>query len=1229
MRYARAVAVLVFCLMPFDALLGQTGAGRIQGTVKDISGAVVPNAKVVALHVDTGNTFTTQSNSDGFFIFPAAQPGRYRVSAESPGMETWQGELELMTGQEAVINPVLEVGTTATRISVAGDVTQLVTTTNPTLSTVVERARIEQLPLNGRNLGSLVQLTTPGLVGSSNAPRAFGLRDGLVQFVQDGASVTDANITQLSKRPPGLDTVQEYQVVMSVPSAKYAAAVTTSFSTRSGTNQFHGSLFYTGRNNGFGVARQRQDFYTRPPQLIRNEYGASIGGPVRLPHLYKGKDRTFFFFAWEAYDLRNAATMSARLPTTAMQQGDFSQLTDGQGRPITLYDPWSTGSKAQNYVREPFVGNIIPLTRRSPLTAYYYKSMPQPNQPGVNPAMAADYFGPSPTTEDDNTYTARIDHRLSDRDQIFARFTLGNVDSLNRNAGSGSVLPMSLDKLWNATYQTERDRTGTFSWDHTFGPAFFVETVVTGGQVFWGFDIGDPLANSILSPQLGVPNPFNLPGAPSLTGLAFNQQITGSIPRYDSSMPVTGEQNFTLVRGKHEFDFGWRFQRMFLDTLPDRPGEGAISFSSLATGLYDPATGTAFGAYPRTGDDGANFFLGLAASYAQTLPAPQLNLRANQASGYFQDNWKPAQNLTLNLGLRYDYMQPLLDANGTTSAFDFANHAIVRDASLPQMIAAGATTQAIVNAYRAIGVKYETTQQTGGNLVNVGQRNFSPRLGLAYNWRLGGHSMVLRGGYGEYRVTLAPRLFTAQRSNPPLQGTVSYSINSAAKTPDGLPNYGLRSVPTAIAGTSSATNIIDPNAANAIARGVAVTMLNSNLPIPVAREWNITMETESMHGTLLRVAYVGTAGRQLDQDIMMNGQPNNYVYFATTGQPLPTGAFAPVARRDYDQTTYGDIKVLSMTGYSNYNGLEVEVQRPFRHGLAFQASYVLSNALGTGSGGQILAQTSGLPDPITFLPGSVPANFDAYNRFYNYARDIGIPQHQIKWNVLYDLPFGRGKKWLSSAGGVLNRIVGGWQLAGFSTLSSRWITLPTNNWGAVGPVQVYGTKYPIQDCRSGTCIPGYLYYNGYIPANLINSYDANGKPNGVMGVPQNYHPSSQPIWPIPANPNPSDPNYMLYGTNIVYVPMKNGTQQRVAYDTGLNPLRNQYIPGPWSWPTIDCSLFKVIPISERLFLRLNMDFFNAFNMPGTPNANANTGIVSLQTSANAPRELQWTLRLTW
>jgi hypothetical protein len=212
---------------------------------------------------------------------------------------------------------------------------------------------------------------------------------------------------------------------------------------------------------------------------------------------------------------------------------------------------------------------------------------------------------------------------------------------------------------------------------------------------------------------------------------------------------------------------------------------------------------------------------------------------------------------------------------------------------------------------------------------------------------------------------------------------------------------------------------------------------------------------------------------------------------------------------------------------------------------------------------------------------------------------------------------------------ALDAIAGGWQLVGNGSVNTRWWTLPTTNWGPTGQVEIYGTKYPIQDCRSGVCYPGYLYWNGYIPANRINSYDAKtGKPNGVMGVPSNYKPAESPLIPAPANGgSTSDPNYAYYNTNSVVIPLKNGNTVRTTMDTSLHPWRNQFVLGPLAW-NLNASLFKVFRIKEKAQLRLNADFFQVLNNPGYGNPTGE-GIISLQNSANSPRVLQLTLRLTW
>jgi hypothetical protein len=388
----------------------------------------------------------------------------------------------------------------------------------------------------------------------------------------------------------------------------------------------------------------------------------------------------------------------------------------------------------------------------------------------------------------------------------------------------------------------------------------------------------------------------------------------------------------------------------------------------------------------------------------------------------------------------------------------------------------------------------------------------------------------------------------------------------------------------------------------------------------------MTLETEVMKDTVARVGYIGTAGRNLEVNQTFNANPvSNYVWYVNSGLPLPTGLYSNTARRSYDQTTYGDIRVYSKLGWSNYNGLQLELERRYSKGFAYQVFYLMSNSISTGSinsqgGGSVNAA---VPQPEIYLPGALPQNLKDRIRFYDYARDVDIPQHRVRWNFLVDLPVGQGKKFLSNAGSVLDRVVGGWQVAGYGSTQSRYWSLPTSNWGALGPVEVYGTKYPIQDCRSGPCFPGYLYYNGYIPANRINVR------GGVMGVPQNYNPSSQPINPTPANGGSSaDPNFSNYETNNVVVRLKNGTNQLVAFDNGLHPWRNQAMAGPWL-TSMTASLFKTVPITERVKLRLNLDAFNVFNQPGLPLPDAATGILSLRTSAQGARTLQYSARLTW
>ena len=371
---------------------GQTGNGSLQGSVNDASGAVMPGAHLILLNLGTAREYDTTSNEVGFYAFPSLLPGRYRLTAEANGMEKWEGEFVLQVRQAAQVNPSLKIAGATTQITVAGDVSALVSTTNATLGNVLERERIEQLPLNVRKFNTLVLQNTPGMEDYENNPRVYGLRAGNMEFTQDGVSLENRRSGMISERAPGLDTVQEFRVETNNSNARLSRPATTIASTKSGTNVLHGSMFETARHSALGTARRRQDFWTKAPLYIRNEYGVSMGGPVVLPKLYNGRNRTFFFAAYEAMSQIVRQTGNTSVPTVAMRGGDFSGLVDGTGRQYTIYDPWSTGA---NYQRVPFVGNKIPTTRQSPVAAYLYSISVLPTHNNVNPLVESNFYGQS------------------------------------------------------------------------------------------------------------------------------------------------------------------------------------------------------------------------------------------------------------------------------------------------------------------------------------------------------------------------------------------------------------------------------------------------------------------------------------------------------------------------------------------------------------------------------------------------------------------------------------------------------------------------------------------------------------------------------------------------------------------------------------------------------------------------------------------------------------------
>ncbi|HKA01136.1 MAG TPA: TonB-dependent receptor, partial [Candidatus Solibacter sp.] len=1252
LRYVTAILVFA-CASSAQSV---TGGGTIQGTVKDSSGSAIAKAKLAITHLATGTVLKTETNSDGYFATPPIQIGKYKVRVEAAGMKIWESEVTLETGRTADIEPILTVGQVTETIQVTESI-PMITTTDPTDGTTLDAKRIQELPINGRDMNTLLADVTPGIeqvIDVNGGVRTSGMMVYSTNYVQDGAASNNREFGG-SMNIAGLESVGEVRVETSTSNAKYSSPASVIVTTRSGTNQTRLSVYETLRNNAFGVARARQDvnYNGTPyqvPKLIRNEFGGSIGGPVYLPtfglngrKFYDGRSKTFFFLSREGQELRQGISKDFTVPTMAMRRGDFSQLYDVQGRFITIYDPLTGSVETLSPTRHvtqrlPFPGNIIPINRESPLAKFIYGITPPPTD-ATNPLVASNLKRVVATNglpnQSNNPSTVRVDHHFSGNDNIFVKFNGGTLHTNFMGTGGSTGAPTSGMEA-NQTFLLMDAIGGAFSWTHLFNAHLFMET--NGNRTAQTTKTVNGRDQENWSSVLKLPNPFGEIGWPALQNLEFMNYIEGDNRRMLRTLVDNVEQNFTYIHGTHNIQFGWRFFREHQTLLPDQGNiSGYSDFNSLATALQSSTLGsdTSPQAVPQTGDNAANFFLGYGADYNVGLKRGFFYIRDKNAGLYLQDNWKATKNLTLTFGLRWDMNPALNDERYLINSFDIKNHAIVLPEPLDYYYKIGATTPKIVAQYEALDVKFESAEQAGmnKNIFPSNMFDLGPRAGIAYKALHGSKSFVIRGGYGLYISPIPMRTLLAQfSSSQPFRTTYQYNPNNATYSPDGIPNWLLRNAPVYIAGlNTNDPNMIDLNNPASIGRGQSIVTMG-DLPSMKIHEWNATFEKQIHNSMAFRIRYTGRHGWHADQlDNINPSQPSNYVWYMLTGQPLPTGTFSGEARRPYDQRAYTDIKILTKTGMINSQTFTVEFERRFSKGLGFQIFHTVTN--GYRLAGNSFRDDAGTVADV-YLPGSVPTDPAALNRFLNYHRDTAVPQQRTRWNWSYDLPFGRGKLLGRNAAKWVNNLIGGWRMAGSGTIVSTWFALPTNQWGAFTGFEVYGKKYPILDCRStpatartsadARCFQGYLYFNGYISQRLINSYNANGIPNGVFGLPADYHAAESPVNPWPKGGQTTDANASLYDTNNVNIRLQNGTTVQTNVDTGLHPWRSQFRLGPFNWTT-DTSLLKSFALKERLALRMAFDLFNVFNVQGL-NTPGSDGIVTLQNSYGGfgirPRQVQ-------
>lgn len=1288
-RSVLAMTLLLICIVGAQAQ-SSSGGGTIQGTVKDQSGAVLPGAKVKITNTATGLVQNTVTNDSGFYTTPSLTIGRYKIHIEATGMKTWQGEVQVETGRQSEVESVMVIGQVGEVVQIEGNVAPLVTTTDPTEGATLDSKRIKELPINGRNINTLLEDVTPGVEAINDVNggvRISGLMVYSTNYTQDGATTNNREFGG-SGIVSGLESIGEVKVETSTSSAKYTTPTSVIITTKGGGNEFHGSLFETHRNNAFGVARARQDVLPggeyKVPKLIRNEFGGSIGGPVYLPKFgeggksfYDGHNKTFFFFSREGNRLRQGITRGFTVPTAAMRQGDFSGLIDSLGRQIKIYDPLTSRVQTINgrqvTVRDQFPNNQIPLNRISPLAKYMFSITPLPN--GIsNPLISNNLIIPVATNafpnRNDDPTTIRIDHRFSEKDNAFFKVNGGRIYSNFLGTATGNGAPTANNEA-NVTYLPMAAIAGALSWTHTFSPTFFVETLLNRTWQSTQTIAGPVDKQQIFSKQLGLPNNFNEVGWPALRslGLAGGSNnytyIEGDNRRAVYSIPTNFQQNYTLVRGTHNIQFGGSFTNDREHLLPDQGDiSGAASFNSQATALQDPAQANPT-ATTLTGYDTANFFLGYAGSYNVGLKRGFMQVYEKKYGFYLQDNFRVTKRLTITPGLRWDVNPAFHERNNLLSAYDVQNHALLLPESIDSYIKKGATTPQLIAAYQAIGIKFESAADVGksSQLFKSNLYDFSPRGGFAYRLFDGNRQLVIRGGYGIYSSAIPMRTLLANFSGLlPFRTTFTYNPNASAQSPDGIQNYLLRAnlgtdpKVSFISGLNT-SSVVDINSVAALGRGQSVIGLAENQPSLRIHEWNMALEKQLSPSIVFRVTYTGKHGVNADQLKEINPQPNDYVYYTQTHASKPTGTFSAVALRLYDKNAYTSVRIQQKTGYINSATWTAQIEKRFNKGLGFQAFYTMTNALRL-AGNSFRDDGAVVYDPSLYLAGTVPTDEYQLNRSLSYDRDLAVPKHRIRGNFNWDIPVGKGQRFLGDSSGFVNTVLGGWKLAGSGTMLNTWFSKPTGNWGEIGDFEIYGKKYPIVDCRATPttstnpaderCTPGYLWFNGYISQRVINLKNAAGLRTGVFGLPADYKPAQKPIITYPTGTPSSDTTISNdYDTNVVYIPLDKSFAttkcdyatgsprvncQRVAVDTGYHPWRNQYHVGPFNW-VADASLLKVFTIKERYRLRLNLDLFNIFNVQGLNAPNAE-GIVSLGSSYGAvngfkPRQLQGTMRFEW
>jgi hypothetical protein len=1150
------------------AASAQEFRGGITGRVTDGSGGRLPGVTVTATHVATNVASTTTTNGEGDYSILYLTPGVYTLSTELSGFKkTVREGVEVRIGDRVGLDVKMDVGKLEETITVTAE-SPILQTTSGSTGQVIDEQRISMMPLSDGNPFVLARLA-PGIAynGDLKFSRPFdnGGTSGIVtggatggnEFTLDG-SPNMASGRRVAFVPPA-GAVQEFKVeTASFDAASgHTGGATVNVTLKSGTNALKGSAYTYYRSEKLAES----DFFVlknkaEKPKLGYKRPGGTFGGPIVIPGLYDGHSRSFFFGALEwLYDVFPEPA-SATVPTQAMRSGDFSALLS-QG--IVIYDPLSAQiSTGTNIVRQPFPGNIIPSNRLNAIAQKVLGYYPLPNQ-AANATGQDNFFYANPRTDDFYSISSRIDHTVTSRQRFMARYTRNDRREA-RGASFGEV--NGIVPTGNFLFRKNDGFTIGHTWTQNMTSLWDIRA---GWQRFQEPNVRQ---------HEGIFDPASLGFAPSVSAL-FNGARYFPLFDFDTISDIgdnlagntthtiySFQPTYTRLMGDHSMRAGYdmRLYHEFSANLNRLAGE----YLSRNNAAY---TRQANNSATQNWQDVATFLTGFPTGGNIDINGTRTN--DNWYHGVFvQDDWKASNKLTFNLGVRYEYeAAPTESANRNVRGFDPSAVLSITSAA-EAAYAANPIPQVAASAFRARGgVQFASTDKPG--FWNAQTNNVQPRVGFAYKWN---ESTVVRGGWGIYT---SPFIF----SNGINQMGYSQTTPFTASQNNGLTFLSTLNNPYPSGVLPTVGNTLGPN-----------TFLGQNLsrfmPLDVKNtqisRYLVNLQRELPGQWLLEVGYVGSHGFNISTDQELNNVPAQYLSSspvrdqaaidflgALVPNPfvglLPTGfTAATVARsqllRPFPQ--FSNVPTNAFDGTSQYDSAQVKLERRFTKGYSIIASYTASR--------------------FTDRTFKLNATDTTYEK--RLARD-DVP-HRVTGSILYELPFGQGRRWGGSASGVTNALVGGWSVNAIGQLQSgRPLDFNARNIYFNGDVNSLKAKYsddvdvPVWD------ISGFYFHDAAVQTNGVD-----------------------------------DP-----------VKQRADTRIRLASNLRYFPSRIDGIRSPFLnlW---DISIVKQVRLGGNVRAQFNIEFLNAtnrviFNDANTDPTNAAFGKVTSQN--NLPRDIQLAAKIVF